>query len=112
MFKRESGPASKGRAFFVELGFGLALALILHSTGHAQVPFEPPAELWDNPAAGRAMANAMWSSAETADSALPSRTPRIRMFGMLPGFLSDPPGFGISDDPDDISCQTGGDGGL
>src|SRR5262245_13710328 len=65
--------------------------------GRAQSP-PKPAELSRPPVLGRDLASALADERPAADPAPQGRTPRFRMFRMMPGFLSDPL---IPDTPDD-----------
>jgi hypothetical protein len=50
----------------------------------------------------RTFATMLWSNPDPDDSSTASRSARIRMFRMLPGFISDPLGLGgLDDDPPD-----------
>jgi len=92
------------------LGLCFIVALVQAGTGRAQAPPGQPVDSWQRSIVGRDVADALYSGAETVDSGLASPTPRILMFRMLPGFLSDPPYLSGFDDPVDNSAQAGNPG--
>ena len=71
------------------------------SMARAQMPTTQPSEMWQHYVIDRELASALWIGTDTWESAPTSRTPRIRMFGMLPGFLSEPAELTAFDDPAD-----------
>jgi hypothetical protein len=78
----------------------LAGVWLAESRALAQAEPEPPKELLQQPTVGRDLSAALaCPPAPPDDPAAQGRTARFRLFRMMPGFLSDPPGLDSGDDP-------------
>ena len=75
---------------FPTLLSSLLLAAIVQNRVHAQIPVQETRDPWDAPAVSDDVANRLIFGAEPFQPTLTPRTPRISMFHMLPGFLSEP----------------------
>ncbi len=95
----------------------LAGALLPANRVRSQTPSANSPELWRAPVLGRELLSA-WMKNEPAPDPIPvGRAARVRMLGMMPGFLADPVGLDNSDDPAAINdpaaralAGTGNDG--
>jgi hypothetical protein len=87
-------------------GLSLAVALMRPGTAHAQVQTPPCPDCSLRPLAGRDIGNALCAGADGVDTGSTSPTPRILLFRMLPGFLSEPPGLAAFDDPSDEATSS------
>jgi hypothetical protein len=74
--------------------------LLLGEHASAQGVLDPPKELLQQPLVGRDLMSALATPRPALDDPPPpGRVARFRLFRMLPGFLSDPPGLDGGDDP-------------
>jgi hypothetical protein len=83
----------------------LLTMLMAQSRAQAQIPGQEPHEFWRPSAVNRDLATGLTLASEAREG--PPRPPPVRMYSMLPGFLSDPAGFGGNDDPVDLASVTG-----
>jgi len=65
------------------------------------MPISQTTDFWQQPAFSREMTEA-WNSVDAVDIGSFARTPRIPLFRMLPGFLTEPRWLGGLDDPADV----------
>jgi hypothetical protein len=84
------------------LAASISIVLALQGRALGQVPSNPTDDFWRMPALGRDLATPLTLGAEPLETPTQMRSPRIMMFGMLPGFLSDPVGLNSNDDPPDV----------
>jgi hypothetical protein len=84
----------------LKLGAGLALALAQYGMAYGQYPYQS-GDLWQYTAIASDFSKAILNCADSDNSSFTGRSPRIPMFGMLPGFLTDPPELSAFDDPAD-----------
>jgi hypothetical protein len=81
----------------------LPILLAVQGSAQGQMPRQEPEAFWNPPVLGRDLASRLTLGAEPLELPAQSRTPRILMYGMLPGFLSDPIGMNTNDDPVDVN---------
>jgi hypothetical protein len=95
------------------LSWSVLLLLVGQGRAPAQVPRQESEEFWRPPLLDRDLASCLTLGAESMETPAPtpSRTPRILMFGMVPGFLSDPIGLNGNDDPVDPDAGSEAGGG-
>jgi hypothetical protein len=77
----------------------LLIALMTQSRAQAQIPGPEAPEFWRPPTFSRDLATGLTLGTEPREA--PARPPPVRMYSMLPGFLSDPAGITSADDPVD-----------
>jgi hypothetical protein len=75
---------------FLPLFSSLLLAAVVPSRTAAQIPAQETPDPWAAPAVSDDVANRLLFGAEPFQPTVTPRTPRISMFHMLPGFLSEP----------------------
>jgi hypothetical protein len=90
---------------------GITLRAMVPLPALAQAATDEPRDFWQKSLVDREVANAFCWGAETPESVSLHRTPRIRLFGMLPGFLSDPQFLSLGDDLADVGPTAGSESG-
>ena len=76
----------------------VAVALLCQGFAFAQSPATSVVDSWQRPVIGKDLSTALYAGPDPVDSGPISPTPRILLFHMLPGFLSDPPELSGADD--------------
>jgi hypothetical protein len=92
--------------FFLKSWLGIVSMLVTYGHARAQMPLGEPQNLWQHSLVGADVTAALNGVGEDVEMTATTRTQRIPMFRMLPGFLVDPPDLNVMDDPSDSTSAT------
>jgi hypothetical protein len=87
----------------------LLIVLAAPRQSPGQIPTQTTNDIWQAPPLKSDLASSLASGTMAPEMPTVGRSPRILMFGMLPGFLSDPIGMSSSDDDNSDSLSGPGD---